>query len=349
MNSFAIYDVSAIEEITGVASEDPDPWLEVEAVVVDESNFKTDQHWRKLQLIVTCPATGKVYTSSPDASSASRVSGRLSGRMILQELTSWFTSFPSPHGHHHHHHSNNHRTPPGSTMSAQAASHSGFTSESLLSKGEAPVPARPPTSLTPLSSDSSGQNSKNPTADAGGLTPSSDSSVTAHANAMSRKKTAVWRDEGDQQEHKKLHEAAVAALLEPSPSTQEFVLSPDHSPLQGGDILAARQAAQAEDYLSCSDSVAGTDTWTGTDVGTDAGTGAGTDFLSASGSEAGTGTGTGTDSNSRGTSLPLPVRTLEDLDLLIPSLRLSGAQYAGEDDSDADEMPTDVPPLEAPV
>lgn len=43
MNCFAIYDVSAIEDITGVASQDPDPWLEVEAIVVDESNFKTDR------------------------------------------------------------------------------------------------------------------------------------------------------------------------------------------------------------------------------------------------------------------------------------------------------------------
>jgi len=107
MNSFAIYDVAAIEEITGVASQDPDPWLEVEAIVVDESNFKTDRHWRKLQLIATCPATGKVYTSSHDASSSSRHSGRLSGRMILQELTSWLTSFPS-HLHHASHHHNHH-------------------------------------------------------------------------------------------------------------------------------------------------------------------------------------------------------------------------------------------------
>ncbi len=114
MNSFAIYDVAAIEEITGVASQDPDPWLEVEAIVVDESNFKTDKHWRKLQLIATCPATGKVYTSNHDASSSSRHSGRLSGRMILQELTSWLTSFPThhhlvPHLHHHHHKNKQHR------------------------------------------------------------------------------------------------------------------------------------------------------------------------------------------------------------------------------------------------
>lgn len=44
MNCFAIYDVSAIEDLTGVPSQDPDPWLEVEAIVVDESNFKTDRY-----------------------------------------------------------------------------------------------------------------------------------------------------------------------------------------------------------------------------------------------------------------------------------------------------------------
>jgi hypothetical protein len=65
--------------------------------VVDESNFKTGRHWRKLQLIATCPESGKVFTSAYDPNMAKRESGRLSGRMILQELTSWFTSFPQ-HG-----------------------------------------------------------------------------------------------------------------------------------------------------------------------------------------------------------------------------------------------------------
>ena len=97
MNSFAVYDMSAIEQVTGVAREDPPAWLEVEAVVVDESDFRTHRHWRKLQLIVTCPATGRVYTSASAFSgglgdedpAALRASGRLSGRMILQELSSW--------------------------------------------------------------------------------------------------------------------------------------------------------------------------------------------------------------------------------------------------------------------
>lgn len=94
INSFAVYDVSAIEEVTGVAADDPAPWLEVEAIVFDESNFKSGKHWRKLQLIVTCPETGQVYTSSSSTASGAaanyRSSGRLSGRMILQELSSWF-------------------------------------------------------------------------------------------------------------------------------------------------------------------------------------------------------------------------------------------------------------------
>lgn len=111
MNSFAIYDVSAIEQITGIAADDPPAWLEVEAIVVDESNFFTGKHWRKLQLVVTCQATGKVYTSSGDASVAKRVSGRLSGRMILQELSSWFiTATTSGNNNNNSNHNNNNIT-----------------------------------------------------------------------------------------------------------------------------------------------------------------------------------------------------------------------------------------------
>lgn len=54
-----IYDI--ILSSSGVVADDPDPWLEVEAVVVDESNFKTGRHWRRLQLVITCPATGCYY------------------------------------------------------------------------------------------------------------------------------------------------------------------------------------------------------------------------------------------------------------------------------------------------
>jgi hypothetical protein len=41
----------------------PQPWLDVESVVVDESNFKTGRHWRRLHLLVTCPATGQTFSS----------------------------------------------------------------------------------------------------------------------------------------------------------------------------------------------------------------------------------------------------------------------------------------------
>ena len=109
--------MSVIEHLTGVAADDPDPWLEVEAVVVDESNFLSGQHWRRLQLVVTCPATGKVYTSaspvaiattstrSSSSSSSpgnnnSRISGRYSSRTtsssILQDFTSWLLQSSSP-------------------------------------------------------------------------------------------------------------------------------------------------------------------------------------------------------------------------------------------------------------
>jgi len=109
--------VSVIEHLTGVAADDPDPWLEVEAVVVDESNFLSGQHWRRLQLVVTCPATGKVYTSaspvaitttttstrsssSSPGNNNSRISGRYSSRTtsssILQDFTSWLLQSSSP-------------------------------------------------------------------------------------------------------------------------------------------------------------------------------------------------------------------------------------------------------------
>lgn len=89
-NSFAIYDVSAMDllgetddffsEQDDAAVEDspavnnfargrspstlaPLPWLDVESVVIDESNFRTGRHWRRLHLLVTCPATGQVFSS----------------------------------------------------------------------------------------------------------------------------------------------------------------------------------------------------------------------------------------------------------------------------------------------
>ena len=115
-NCFSIHDVSVIEHLTGVAADDPDPWLEVEAVVVDESNFLSGQHWRRLQLVVTCPATGKVYSSSSPVTTTtrssssssscspgnnnSRLSGRYSSRTttssILQDFTSWLLHSSSP-------------------------------------------------------------------------------------------------------------------------------------------------------------------------------------------------------------------------------------------------------------
>ena len=59
MNSFAIYDTAVIDDIAGLKG-DPPAWLEVEAMVVDESNFSTQEHWRRLQLVVTDPRTGMV-------------------------------------------------------------------------------------------------------------------------------------------------------------------------------------------------------------------------------------------------------------------------------------------------
>jgi hypothetical protein len=50
-----------MDGITGDSGKDPPPWLEVETIVIDETNFLTSRHHRKLQLIVYCPATDKYY------------------------------------------------------------------------------------------------------------------------------------------------------------------------------------------------------------------------------------------------------------------------------------------------
>jgi hypothetical protein len=60
-NFFAVYNLSSMDGITGDTGKDPPPWLEVETIVIDETNFLTSRHNRKLQLIVFCPATEKYY------------------------------------------------------------------------------------------------------------------------------------------------------------------------------------------------------------------------------------------------------------------------------------------------
>lgn len=113
-NSFAVFDVHAMEEISGDEERDPRPWLEIDAMVIDESNFRAHRHWRRLHLTVTCPETNVTYSSCEDllhfdataappslshslsttslaaaAESGERV--RESGRKALHELSSWFT------------------------------------------------------------------------------------------------------------------------------------------------------------------------------------------------------------------------------------------------------------------
>eukprot|EP01034_Spumella_vulgaris_P025695 gene25695-32182_t len=123
-NSFAIYDTDSIDQITGNPKEDPTPWLEVEAVVVDESNFKTNEYDRSLQLLITCPDTGTVYQSvsrsgshgdyTPSKRSSGRLSDRLSGRFILGDLVNWIgtgprtpSPLPNPNAHNNSFHSFN--------------------------------------------------------------------------------------------------------------------------------------------------------------------------------------------------------------------------------------------------
>jgi hypothetical protein len=94
-NFFAIFDVESVDEIMGT-SEDPIPWLDIESVVIDETNFKEGSHWRKLHLIVTNPETGVTFSSSENMNSVvaetMRKSGRLSGRKMFQDFSHWMTS-----------------------------------------------------------------------------------------------------------------------------------------------------------------------------------------------------------------------------------------------------------------
>jgi hypothetical protein len=68
-NFFSVYDISAMDELPSMPEaaspgmcggsaasltlDQPLPWLEVETILIDESNFRTKEHWRRLQLIVT--------------------------------------------------------------------------------------------------------------------------------------------------------------------------------------------------------------------------------------------------------------------------------------------------------
>jgi len=60
-NFFAVYNTAAMDGITGDSERDPPPWLEVETIVIDETNFLTSGHQRKLQLIIFSPETDKFY------------------------------------------------------------------------------------------------------------------------------------------------------------------------------------------------------------------------------------------------------------------------------------------------
>jgi hypothetical protein len=54
-NAFAIYDVSAMDVLCGDPTLDPPAWIDLEAVVIDESNFKTGENYRRLELHILSP------------------------------------------------------------------------------------------------------------------------------------------------------------------------------------------------------------------------------------------------------------------------------------------------------
>ena len=60
-NSFAVYDVDAVDLISGDADTDPPPWLEVETVITDHCNFATGEQLRVLEVQVYCPSLNSYY------------------------------------------------------------------------------------------------------------------------------------------------------------------------------------------------------------------------------------------------------------------------------------------------
>ena len=95
-NFFSVYDISAMDELPSVPEavqqgwgggastspslilEQPMPWLEVQTILIDESNFRTKEHWRRIQLIVTempgQPPTQTSGVSSPSPMSSYSIS-----------------------------------------------------------------------------------------------------------------------------------------------------------------------------------------------------------------------------------------------------------------------------------
>jgi hypothetical protein len=69
-NSFSIYDSGAFEE------GDCSPWLDIDSIVVDESDLCTGQHWRKLHLVVRHVDSGKVFSSLDSSSDVYSELGR---------------------------------------------------------------------------------------------------------------------------------------------------------------------------------------------------------------------------------------------------------------------------------
>ena len=91
-NFFSVYDISAMDELpvlsdstppgacmgssssSSLTLEQPAPWLEVETILIDESNFRTKEHWRRIQLIVTEMSTPPTPSSTAAVSPTSSVS-----------------------------------------------------------------------------------------------------------------------------------------------------------------------------------------------------------------------------------------------------------------------------------
>jgi hypothetical protein len=99
-NAFAIYDVSAMDVLCGDPNVDPPAWIDLEAVLVDESNFKTGENYRRLELHILSPKLAKKTTKSGIRNPFSPLhgSGSGSGKREKEAVSLFATASVSGHG-----------------------------------------------------------------------------------------------------------------------------------------------------------------------------------------------------------------------------------------------------------
>lgn len=61
-NIFAVHDIDNLEQLSGLESHEPLPWVKVETLVSDFTNFKSCEHRRTLDLTVYVPYGNREYS-----------------------------------------------------------------------------------------------------------------------------------------------------------------------------------------------------------------------------------------------------------------------------------------------